>query len=81
MAAFARDRDIDPQRLGWWRDRLPEPESSSLLPVTITGSVCSAVDVALRVEVHGVAVEVVDPERASPAWVAELVTRLRRSDL
>src|SRR4051812_20845762 len=74
IAAFARDCGVDPQRLGWWRKRLNESSSTSLIPVTITNV---PAPVGVRVHVDDVEIEVADPSRVSASWVAELVASVR----
>jgi transposase-like protein len=77
MAAFARRHDIDPQRIGWWRDRLEEP-AAALVPVTVTSPGLAADYSAVRVRVEGVEIDVIDPGCVTPQWLAELISLARR---
>jgi transposase-like protein len=76
MAAFARRHDIDPQRIGWWRDRLAEPASAALVPVTIANANL-ATSAVLRVRVDGVEIEILDPECVPAQWLAQLISLSR----
>ena len=77
VSAFAREHGLDTQRIFWWRKRLdavkdkaPSPSGISFAPVVVTGAGGSA---AAVVRAGGVEVEVIDPARIEPAWLAELL--------
>lgn len=73
LPSFARRAGVQAQRLSWWRDRLAAVASSStLVPVTVTGSVMSSAVVTIG----AVRVEVGDLEQLSPAWIAALASAL-----
>ncbi|MCP4963880.1 MAG: transposase [bacterium] len=76
VTEFAREHDLDPQRLWRWRSRLEgtkvttESDVVSFVPLVVTGLERSAVVVA---RVGAVEVEVVDPAAVGPQWVAGLL--------
>lgn len=75
ISAFARRHGIDAQRICWWRDRLEDrAEAAALVPVRITSSM--GVAVAVRVIAGAHEVEVIEPARTSPEWMAALVRLL-----
>ena len=80
LEAFARSRELVPQRLAWWRKRLRpvRAEASTALtfvPATVTGVVAVEPAVTIRTR-EGIAIEVAG---ASPTWIAALMRELARS--
>jgi hypothetical protein len=82
LAAFADEQGLHPVRLSRWRRRLAArgvQPTTALVPVTVKGETSIRVGSAgIVVEVGAVRVEVHDYERASAAWVAELVRLMER---
>ena len=79
MSAFAAEHGLNDQRIGWWRKRLEgaeEAEESRLLPVTIAPTRVFET-AAVRVQSGAVEIEVIDPSRVPPQWVAELIALSR----
>ena len=78
LIEFARKYDLDPQRLRRWQSRFEETGAKadsdvvSFAPVVVRGLGRSAIVIARMGEVE-VEVEVVDPARVDPRWVAGLL--------
>ncbi len=81
LAAYARKRGYQAQRLSWWQKRLEDeqgatkPERVALAPAVIASA--SRAPMVVTVDETGVRVELEDPTAVHPAWVAELVAALR----
>lgn len=77
LAEFARQHEIDPARLYWWRKRLGNESSVStalsLVPATITSSPAPAITIRLPNEIA------IEMTRATTQEVATLVAELTRS--
>lgn len=87
MAAFARERGLDPQRLRYWRERVERngagdgagraresQAGTALVPGVVVG-----VGVRAAVSVHlgrGVVVEIQSAREVEPGWLAELARAL-----
>ncbi len=75
VAAFAREHGLDAQRVFWWRRRLGDvsgqdaAESMTFAPVVVTGTS----GVAAVVRIGEIEIEVVDPARVAPEWLADLL--------
>jgi hypothetical protein len=82
LAEFADEQGLHPVRLSRWRRRLASravPPTSALVPVTVNGARSIRVGSAgIVIEVGAARVEVHDYERASAAWIAELVRLMER---
>ena len=83
LEAFARSRDLVPQRLAWWRKRLRTSRSETsaaltLVPATVIDAttVASAGPAAMIRLPQGITIEF---EGASPTWIAALARELARS--
>lgn len=82
--AFARDHDMDAQRLLWWRKRMPTKSKRArarssrsvarLVPAVVSGG--RAASVVVRVA-SSLVIEV-DSAAVSPAWLASLLGELAR---
>jgi hypothetical protein len=77
-AQFARTRGLSLQRIYWWRRRLREAEvpvsEVAFAPVVVRG-----IGGTVVVRAGAFEVEVGDPSRVEPRWLAELVETLERS--
>lgn len=74
LAAFARSRGVNFQRLFWWRKRLGKTRSAksvTFIPATIVRGPA----ITLRLP-GGIAVEAVDAAALPVRWVAELARSL-----
>jgi hypothetical protein len=74
LAAFARSRGVNFQRLFWWRKRLGQTrpaKSVTFIPATIL----SGPSITLRLP-GGIAVEAADAAALPVRWVAELARSL-----
>jgi hypothetical protein len=80
MAAFARQHEIDAQRVRWWRDRAPAKSSAlTLVPVTVRESMFARTNAVVSIAVGGdVRVDVDDPSRVAPLWFAAVIDALSR---
>lgn len=84
LTYFARQHDLKPQRLFWWRKRLNEEEvaaggSLPLLVPVITRSTAPAPrgeNPQLRLRVGEVQLDFTDAAALPPAWLAALVRAL-----
>ena len=84
LETFAHEHGLVPQRVRRWRDLLAEREDAqvSLVPAVIVGGplrprVAPRARPAVVVQAtHDCAVEVVEPDRVAPAWVAALIVAL-----
>ena len=83
MTGFARRHGVTPQRLSWWRLRTNgsrEPSRTSLIPVTVTSSPLVSLGAAsVTVTMGDLRIDVEDPSRVSPSWVAALLSAMRES--
>lgn len=78
LTGFARRHELNAQRLSWWRTRVsPELSTSSLVPVTVTTPpLISLGTSAVRVTVGDTRIDVDDPARVPPSWLASLVSAM-----
>lgn len=75
---FAREHDLKAHRIYWWRTRLADPvreapgdlEQLSFAPVVVTGLGRTP---AVIVRAGEVEVEVLDPQRVEPTWLAQVL--------
>ena len=82
IPVFARANDLSAQRLYWWRNRLVEEpkcdevklEQLSFAPVVVTG--LGQQSPAMRVRIGELELEVVEPSRIEPTWLARLLASL-----
>jgi hypothetical protein len=90
LQTFAREHGLVPQRLRRWRDLIGEPGRPERGPVSLVPAVIIAEPEPLRLvpggrapvivhAAHECAVEVVDPDRVTPTWVAGLIVALETS--
>lgn len=87
LSAFARGQGIVASRLHWWRKQLKktsrkESSAQKLVPMTLTMAPMTAIGVGLGpVVVHdrtGMLIEITEPERVSPEWLAAMVGEMGR---
>lgn len=82
LAAFARRHGVVAQRLSWWRKRLaigvvPRPAPPGLLPVTVREApLITLSSAAVSVRWGTVRIDVADPSKVPPRWLAALVSSL-----
>ena len=82
VPAFARTHGLNAQRLYWWRSRLSEQqerdevglEQLSFAPVVVTG--VGRESPAMLLRLGALELEVVEPSRVDPTWLARLLTSL-----
>jgi hypothetical protein len=78
LAAFARRRGVDVQRLDWWKRRFASHAATkagsalSLIPATV---IETAAPITIRLP-SGISIEATN---ASPVWLASIVAELTRS--
>jgi hypothetical protein len=86
LAEFARREGVRARRLQWWRDRLRSQRASKSEATTFAPAVVkkaarvvlargAAVVIVAR---SGATIEVSDPARVSPSWIAAVVRELER---
>jgi len=80
LEAFARSRDLVPQRLAWWRKRLraarrERSATLTLVPATVIGGATAGPAAVIRLA-DGTVIEI---DSVSSAWVAALARELARS--
>ena len=77
-AEFARQHDLVPQRLYWWRERLGESESATFLPVVLRpeAALTALGSRVLITSRGGVRIEVSECDAKTAAWVATLLRSL-----
>ncbi len=83
MPAFSRRHGLKSQRLAWWQIRLAAPTNVSrstqtLIPMTVAAApkVATVAALSLVVGPSGVRVDVLDPARVPPSWLAAVVDAL-----
>ena len=81
VSAFARAHDLNPKRIYRWRARLSdkgqrddEHEQLSFAPVVVTGLGQTPAVILRSGEVE---VEVVDPHKVEPSWLAQLLAAMK----
>jgi len=86
LTAFARQHGVVPQRLSWWRKRVtkgpvPKLASPALMPVTVRQAPLIALPSApVSVRWGTVRLDVADPSKVPPQWLATLVASLAEGD-
>lgn len=76
--AFAREHGLQAHRLYWWRERLADAanedpgdfEQLSFAPVVVTGLGQTP---AVILRFAGLELEVIEPRRVEPAWLAQVI--------
>jgi hypothetical protein len=81
VAAFGRERGLDPVRLLRWRKRLEARTTSlGLVPVTVGGAATIRIERARVVaEVGVMRIEVHDVGEETAAWIARLARAMERA--
>lgn len=81
VAAFGRERGVDPVRLLRWRKRLDASATSlGLVPVTVGGATTIRIERARVVaEVGAMRIEVHEVNDETAAWVARLARAMERA--
>lgn len=82
MAAFARRHGLKAQRIAWWKAQLARTGGTTLTLVPLTVKAASTVSSltrngALTIEVDRVRIEVAEPTRVAPQWLAALIDTLQ----
>jgi hypothetical protein len=83
MSAFARQHRLGLHRLQWWRGRLGEAceeQSARLVPAVVRRAPLIALDASVGVvciDAQGTRIEIHDPQRTDPRWLAAFVLELR----
>lgn len=79
MSAFGHRHGFDAQRMAWWRGRVPTT-AMTLVPVKVrevVAPVRNVAPVSLVID-EDVRIDVADPARVSPAWLAMVAGALSR---
>jgi len=84
LSAFAQRYGLTEQRLYWWRTRIAETavpkRVSELLPVTVSSSMLSLGTCAIAIMVGDIRIEIDDPSRVTPSWLATLMSAMREGE-
>ncbi len=78
LSGFARRHGLTVQRLSWWRARMSPDRPTALVPVSVTSApLMSFATAAVSVTVGDARIDVEDPARVPPSWLAALVGAMK----